>query len=544
MRGSRDEKTGKWHSSRRNQLTAPEEQRADESLWDIFVPLDTKGKMPSQRSDQRISRIPSDKETSKARNTKIQTSDRSSKNGKVDSQTKTKKNGFFRDDKTGERHPWRQNQPTAPEEQRAHESLWDLFVPLDTKEQMPLQRSDQRISWGPSVKETSKAKHTKIQTSERSSKNEKVDSQTKTKKKGFFRRPLRKKKDEKATMSNTQRENNEGERASASKPLSSERQTRQTRVDGREESFNPVSMIFEVAEKLDPWASDSDSHSETTTSDGTDHTDEESTKTAKDTTESQNNEPPPQTNLVEIRLKHKPKRDDSSDDKPPTTDNAESADSPEELAPASPLQRSRASIGTSLLPDPKPLKRDNAVVRPFFPSDEETLDPSVSDPNDFQLALRRYSEEEQRAGWKRVVCCSLKNRVNKNSVHQLNTEDVKEVFPATRMVSDDNSEFSSIIGQKADYVNGVMGIPSDRFIKTRGPQSLYAYDYESNEHMDVLYAQSGIKARNSLFVRKLGPPPALLSSSNGDDVVIQVEVSVVHSEHQTRCRHNDFLNHD
>jgi hypothetical protein len=138
-----------------------------------------------------------------------------------------------------------------------------------------------------------------------------------------------------------------------------------------------------------------------------------------------------------------------------------------------------------------------------------------------------YEGGEERTGLrKRLVCCSIKNRAAREAINQMQAGDSKEIFPATRMISDDNkSEFSSITGQRADYVNGVMGVPSDRFLQTKGPQSLYAYDYESDEHMDVLFAEFGSKARTSLFVRKLGPPPMLDSASGGSEVVIKVEVS-------------------
>jgi hypothetical protein len=86
------------------------------------------------------------------------------------------------------------------------------------------------------------------------------------------------------------------------------------------------------------------------------------------------------------------------------------------------------------------------------------------------------------------------------------------------------TDAAGVIGQNTDLVNGVMGVPSDHLIQSSGPQSLYAYDYDSNENMDVSYTKSNQKARGSISVRSLGPPRSLSWSLGGENIVIQVEV--------------------
>jgi hypothetical protein len=124
--------------------------------------------------------------------------------------------------------------------------------------------------------------------------------------------------------------------------------------------------------------------------------------------------------------------------------------------------------------------------------------------------------------WK-AVCCSVGKKKHKNDlINRLRKEDVAEVFPTTRMISSGQTCF--ITGEKADHVNGVMGVPSDHFVNMEGPHSLYAYDYGSNEHMDVCFTEMNKKPRSSISVRDLGGPPSLSGAFDQDSIVVQIEV--------------------
>jgi hypothetical protein len=125
--------------------------------------------------------------------------------------------------------------------------------------------------------------------------------------------------------------------------------------------------------------------------------------------------------------------------------------------------------------------------------------------------------------WK-AACCNVGKKIGKSNdmVNRLKREDAAAVFPTTRLIS--NGKSRSITGQKADHVNGVMGVPSDHFEESKGPQSLYAYDYGSSEHMDVSYKEVGQKPRSCIAVRSLGAPPSLSQSDLEEGVVVQIEV--------------------
>lgn len=122
-----------------------------------------------------------------------------------------------------------------------------------------------------------------------------------------------------------------------------------------------------------------------------------------------------------------------------------------------------------------------------------------------------------------TMCCNRGNKIgsNCNLASRLRKEDAADVFPTTRLIA--NGKSCSITGRIADHVNGVMGVPSDHFVGSKGPQSLYAYDYESNTNMDACYMELNKKARISVTVRSLGEPPSL-SESSGESVVVQIAV--------------------
>jgi hypothetical protein len=175
---------------------------------------------------------------------------------------------------------------------------------------------------------------------------------------------------------------------------------------------------------------------------------------------------------------------------------------------------------------------DNDQMNKMGAEDGHLLSQPVAIPLDLHVSkdvdVEHYTNDgedkdnSQRKIW-RAACCLVGKKFGKNNdiVNHLRKEDAAEVFPTTRMIA--NGKSHSITGQKADLVNGVMGVPSDCFVQSEGPQSLYAYDYDTNEHMDVYYADMNKKASSSLSVRKLGPPPSL-SVESGEKIVIQVEV--------------------
>jgi hypothetical protein len=88
------------------------------------------------------------------------------------------------------------------------------------------------------------------------------------------------------------------------------------------------------------------------------------------------------------------------------------------------------------------------------------------------------------------------------------------------MISDQQT---SIVGKRSDAEDDVLGVPSDRFLKAKGPQSLYAYDYKSNQHMDVAYEHFNQHYRAAIDCRTHTELP-LMESPSGDRVIVQVEV--------------------
>lgn len=120
--------------------------------------------------------------------------------------------------------------------------------------------------------------------------------------------------------------------------------------------------------------------------------------------------------------------------------------------------------------------------------------------------------------------CLSKNRDTLSLVERLKEENIQGIFPSARMVPDFDSKNLTVIGEKADKVNGVMGVPSDKFLEAKGPQSLYAYEYSKNENMDISYSKFSEDPISSLVVRKC-PVSSNANDSKGTKILIQVEAS-------------------
>lgn len=317
--------------------------------------------------------------------------------------------------------------------------------------------------------------------------------------------------------------------------------------------LDPIQMFLEVAGKLDPFASDHDSESESFESLQTGRTDDRTdtdtltgTETTESVADSQQRQPqqkrqlqhhqrqpptPPvqsgENNAVnEIRLNFQPVPEDAdvAEEEDIQESMDESRQGPEEVP------ENTESIGSPEDEEAEALHQVGTIARPAFPSDEvQRAPPENSTMVVPKSSPTRIDDDQGTASshqslFRRLMCCQAKKHLSDEVFHQLGTADAKEVFPATRMVSDDNVDFEAVTGDGADYVNGVMGVPSDRFIYTTGPQSLYEYDYGTYEHMDVFYTVSGLAPRVSMQVRRHNAPPTLNSSLAGHDVVVQIEV--------------------
>lgn len=63
-----------------------------------------------------------------------------------------------------------------------------------------------------------------------------------------------------------------------------------------------------------------------------------------------------------------------------------------------------------------------------------------------------------------------------------------------------------------------------KVVENEGPQSVYDYDHDSQENLDVFYTAMGLKPRSSIVVRKLGGPPPLIVSEYHDEVIVKIQV--------------------
>jgi len=156
-------------------------------------------------------------------------------------------------------------------------------------------------------------------------------------------------------------------------------------------------------------------------------------------------------------------------------------------------------------------------------------------PTDVHITKRSescicYDEGEEFENAKKLnvfkkAVCGLKKVGRNDLINRLRRSDAAEVFPSSRVIID--GETHLIIGPESDPINGMLGVSSCSLIESKGPQSVFAYDYDSNMNMDVSYTQPNQKPRTGISVRKLGSPPPLLSSSGAENIVVQIEASTV-----------------
>lgn len=366
------------------------------------------------------------------------------------------------------------------------------------------------------------------------------------KKSGLFRRFRR---DDKASGNASAKKRQV--RVAATKPAAPTSVSSKTKQPIRkEESMDPFQMFMEVASKLDPFGSDESDSDDSNTATREDYTEgTESLAEIDDLAQ--------KANVVnEIRLNFTPIRYKSGKDGFIEKRNS-IADDDEELISAiargksavAPAPRARIDETGAVSSLDKITDDDVRGVTSF--RDFVAFEPVVSDVEkssecrDESNTANLDAEKSRGArpfGFvlKRLVCCSIKNKEESEELESFPTEIVQSTFPSTRMISDNASDNPKVMNEARRSEENDLGVPSDELQHTKGPQSVYAYDYQDQQHLDVFYTAMGANPRGSIVVRKLGGPPPLIPSSMRNEVIIQVEVSCYRSDGQAACFYSKF----
>jgi hypothetical protein len=485
-------------------------------------------------------------------------------------------------EKTSRRHPWRRSKLSARDgntgydTDQASKSAWGLTGGRETEKKDP---------------ETLKFRILKKENGDKAiTKNETIEKNKKGPLKKIFQRPFRKeepqvntnkeplrishiareanlKEDSKTTRAvavadDESRQESRPARSSADQRKAETRtnqsKTDQSKNDESEATF--VSLLFDVAEKLDPWMSESDSDSDTRTENTDERTEQTDDKTSDGMTAAgSDNEELPQaaSDFTEIRLQHTPAHEPPPDDESAAQQGMASRKSKQLSASSQDIVSFPAfEPSEAAVLQPIALERSRETIKDevntgwqFFSSDEsnharvkasgesgwkEKASAGDQFPSDeyfrksnkiLQSAADLGAAEDYEApkGLKRLVCCGSKKydeQATEGHGENRGREEISDMLPRTRMISDQQT---SIVGKRSDAVNGVLGVPSDRFLKAKGPQSLYAYDYESNQHMDVAYKHFSKQPRAVIECRTHAELPPMESPS-GDRAIVQVEV--------------------
>ena len=174
------------------------------------------------------------------------------------------------------------------------------------------------------------------------------------------------------------------------------------------------------------------------------------------------------------------------------------------------------------------MRRDNAIVRKKFPSDELKIpldlklerpivvDSSRSDDAAVMGAVTDNTKSTQRGVFRRLACWK-EAKMDEVEIQSKKKTDSVQGSSAKKIVAERQPQM--IPKSATDLVNGI-GAFSQEHAHQRGPHSLYSYDRDSTAHMDACYEAFGQRGRESVSVRQLGEPPISTEGS----VVIQIEV--------------------
>ena len=470
-------------------------------------------------------------------------------------------------DRTSCHHPWRRSKSSARDgntsydTDQASESAWGLVGRHET-EKKDAETLKPRI-----LKKASSDKAT--------TKDETIEKNRKGPLKKLFKRSYRKEepqlnanKEPRSTkaVTFTNAESRQERRPARSRTGQSKTDSRtgrsttqQSKNDESEATF--VDMLFDVAGTLDPWTSESESDSDTRTENTDDRTEQTDDRTTDEMAVGRDTEELPRTTsaFTEIRLQHTPARDPPPEEEPSAQQGISSQKSTQvsassqnivsipavelhETAILQPvaLERTSRTIGDKVdecwqfPPQDESASRDHArdtaspefglkekVSRDSFPSDEYFRKSNKILQSVAELDAAEFYEAPK--GLKRLVCCGSKKSAQRDTEENGENrmrEEMSDMLPRSRMISDQQT---SIVGKKSDAEDDILGVPSDRFLKAKGPQSLYAYDYKSNQNMDVAYKHFNQHYRAAIDCRTHTELP-LVESLTGDRVIVQVEV--------------------
>ena len=185
--------------------------------------------------------------------------------------------------------------------------------------------------------------------------------------------------------------------------------------------------------------------------------------------------------------------------------------------------------------------RDSSADQPFLGNEERTINSlkKITFDQEFKTSIDFDVIDEER---KSSRCMTLQNVCGtqgkklegnfrlpfcrRNKIHDAN-RDLTSSFPKLRMVADEKEvglNSLAVVSNSRKFRGNVpahLQLSSDAFLAARGPQSLYEYEYDGGEHIDVAYNHFGPNPLSLLVIRHHERSPRL--RPNG--AIVQVEVS-------------------
>jgi hypothetical protein len=306
----------------------------------------------------------------------------------------------------------------------------------------------------------------------------------------------------------------------------------------QDDQLDAFRLFVEMVEALDPFATD-DSDTESLLTEF-DSPEAENMREARDASnidqlvEQARND----SNVVEIRLNFKPVAEDTFDDE----DDRSQSQGVKRVQVGSPYKfednsiaeseisgedRNMDSPGTASVAQNDPIVQEEQHLDETSPGLLKPTSGARPKTSDSQLQKRANENKGGRPlGLKRLVCCSVKNDDHIPSTKAQASSAPALSMPATRMVPDNENDDQQVFDACSAERRSVGGISTSGGTASQGPHSVYAYDYDSQENLDVFYSGMGFNPRSSMVVRKLGELPSVTTSDVHDEVIVKVEVRI------------------
>jgi hypothetical protein len=317
-----------------------------------------------------------------------------------------------------------------------------------------------------------------------------------------------------------------------------EQKETETQTNDKDEILDPFRFFVEMVEAFDPFASDDSESDSVVTEIASETVGHETGARAMVDIDRLVEQARNDSKVTEIRLNFRPESEERYYDE---EEYSQTQDMTREQV-GDPYHLDDNSITASVSSGPTRMteshdmgcvvENDDCAVQEdqLDDSSMSLLTPISREPTKYrslQLHDQENEHEQRPLGLKRLAsCCTSKNVDIEFVTHLQSVQSppaATVVMPAARLAPDDEKAGPMSFDASPVEQRNVEDASATEITETKGLQSVYAYDYGSQENLDVFYSAMGGDPRSSMVVRQLGGVPSI-SASAPNEVIVRVEV--------------------